>query len=58
MEVLLATILLWVAVFGLIDELMHYACKPEQKIVCYGVLGVVIICWVNVNHGVSFCTLM
>lgn len=58
MEVLLATILLWVAVFGLIDELMQYVGKSEQKIAFYALLALFVICWVYVNHGISFCTLM
>lgn len=57
-EVLLATILLWVAIFGVIEELMQHFGKSNHRLFFYCILGSLVGCWVHEKHHISFCTLM
>lgn len=57
-EVLFATILLWVAIFGVMEELMQQFGKSNYKLLFYCLLGFFVTCWVYEKQHISFCTLM
>ena len=57
-EVLLATVLLWVAIFGVVDEMMQRLDKTNYRLGFYCILGILVACWVYETQRISFCTLM
>ena len=57
-EVLIATILLWVSVFGLCEEALRRVEKTEVRVSIYVLLGISVISFVQTQRGLSSCTLM
>ena len=57
-EVLTATILLWVSVFGLCEEVLKMVQSASSRILFYFVLGVGVLVFVFFQKGVTSCSLM
>lgn len=57
-EVLLATIILWVSIFGICDEALRVIEKPTTRISIYAGMGCLVTLFVYLNHGLTSCTLM
>lgn len=57
-EVLLATIVLWVSVFGLCEEALRVVEKPTTRVGIYAAMGFTVILFVYSKHGLTSCTLM
>jgi len=57
-EVLIATIMLWVAVFGLSDLLMEWVGDPYKKTLFYATLAVSVSVFLGIHKNVTTCGLM
>lgn len=58
LELLLLTVFLWVAIFGVVDLLMQKLFSDEHSLAFYTGLGVAVSLCVWAWHGVSACSLM
>lgn len=57
-EVLLATIVLWVAIFGLSDICASMLENKQQQGVLYGLLAVLVFAFLLTHDNVTVCSLM
>ena len=57
-EVLMATIALWVALFGFCDVLVSKLEHDISKLAVYTVLAFFVLVFVYVNDSINMCTLM
>lgn len=58
LETLLLTIVLWVAVFGTIDELVQGLQNREQRLGLYAAIGLSGVALVSASDEFSFCALL
>ena len=56
-EVLFITITLWIAVFGIVDELVSLLVDVRDRLVVYCAIGFVGVLMVYLTEGISFCNL-
>lgn len=54
---LLATILLWISIFGAVDALVAELESLGARLAAYGALGLAAVLFVDLTAGVSFCSL-
>ena len=57
-EVLLATVLLWVAIFGLFDLLVEWIDNKGRRGALYLLLGLGVLGFLATHKSVSVCALM
>lgn len=57
-EVLLATIVLWVAVFGLCDMCANMLETKQQQGLLYGLLAMAVMAFLASHDNVTVCSLM
>ena len=57
-EVLLATVVLWVAIFGMFDIIVSMLDSQKQKGVLYVVMALGVIGFLMTHESVSVCALM
>ena len=57
-EVLLATVVLWVAIFGMFDIIVSMLDSQKQKGVLYVMLALGVIGFLMTHESVSVCALM
>lgn len=58
LETLLLTILLWVAVFGTIDELVQRVENRDSRLAMYAAMGLSGVVLVSASDEFSFCALL
>ena len=56
-DVLIATILLWVCIFGVVDLMVAELPNLASKLAAYGVLGLISVLFVVFTRSVTFCSL-
>ena len=54
---LFITVILWVAVFGIVDELVSLLVDVRDRLVVYGAIGFTGVLMVYLTEGISFCNL-
>ena len=57
-EVLLATVLLWVAIFGLFDLLVEWMDNKSRRGALYMLLALCVLGFLAMHNSVSVCALM
>ena len=58
LELLIATILLWVGVFGLCEEALRLVTRADCRVAVYTSIVLIVALFIHSKHGVSSCTLM
>ena len=58
LETLLLTIMLWVAVFGTVDELVQRVNNGDQRLALYAAMGLSGVVLISASDDFSFCSLL
>ena len=56
-EVLVVTIMLWIALFGIFDELVMYFDDTRVRLISYSAVGLTAVAFVALTDGINFCSL-
>jgi predicted membrane channel-forming protein YqfA (hemolysin III family) len=57
-EVLLATIMLWISLFGISDHFIAKIEKDEIKLIVYAMMALMVLVFVYASNHINACALM
>ena len=56
-EVLFVTIMLWVSIFGMFEEVVGQIQDAHGRVIVYACIGLVAVCFVVATSDMTFCSL-